>query len=130
MNAPLQRLIRFGLAGAVSTVCYFVLATGFFWLMPGHGVASSVIAYCLCIALSFLLQRNFTFRADGAFHFEFPRFTVSSLLGLLLSTLIVQVGLSMGLSAIVCYLIVALVVAPLSYLLMARFVFPTQSEKT
>ncbi len=77
-----------------------------------------------------MLQRNFTFRASGPLDFEFPRFAIASLLGLILSTLIVRLSLELGYSALAGYVIVAIIVAPLSYWLLAQFVFITQRKKT
>lgn len=88
------------------------------------------MSYVLCVGISFILQKYFAFRANGSLRFELPRFIFTALLGLILSTLIVIAGLGLGLPAAMCYFIVAVIVAPLSYVLMSQFVFPVPLEKS
>lgn len=123
MEALARRVTRFGVAGAFTTGAYLALTFGFSRFDPSSPVWASIVAYLLCIVLSFVLQKHFAFRAGGAVRFEFPRFALASLVGLLLSTGIVAAGVAAQLPPWFCYLAVALLVAPLSFLLLDRVVF-------
>lgn len=118
-----RRFGRFIVSGVASTVFYFGAATVLYWIWPDHPISSSLLAYVLCIGLSFLLQRNFTFRSEGKLSNESPKFVATSIAGLVLSTLVVRMGMMMGLHPIVTYLLVAIIVAPLSYVLLSLVVF-------
>jgi putative flippase GtrA len=122
-HAESLQIARFLVAGGTSTLGYLVLSLALIRWLPEHPVAVGIIAYLICLLLSFALQKYFAFRGDDAFSREFPRFLASALLGLTLSTFIVAIGTHLAIPPVWCYLAVAAVVAPLSYLLLDRFVF-------
>ena len=126
-DAGLARVLRFCSVGAASSILYFILATGFTLAVPGHEMVASTATYSACIVFSFVLQRKFSFRSTGVFRFEFVRFTLVSVLGLVLSSLIVFVAVSQfGISPYVSYLIVIATIPFISYILFSRFVFSRQ----
>lgn len=118
------KLFRFGVSGLVSTFAYFFIAIALSNLGTNSPVTNSVIAYLCCIALSFVLQRQFAFRANGKLRSELPRFVTTSLAGLLLSTLIVGLVVEgFHQSPTAGYAVVVLVVPAFSFLMFDRFVF-------
>lgn len=128
VNLNLQRFTRFLAAGAVSTLLYFLLASLLLWKIPERPVLASTISYVACIAISFLLQKHYTFRSKGDPRIEGPRFVAASITGLVLSTLIVQTGTAMDAHPMVAYGVVATAVPPLSYILLALLVFIPDRE--
>ncbi len=117
------RVLRFLISGGVATLSYLAFVFLGYRLLPSNPVLASFLAYTCSIGVSFALQRYFTFRSNGAVAFELPRFVVSSLIGLALSTVIVAGALAFDLHPAWGFVLVAVVVAPTSYLLMAHFVF-------
>lgn len=123
-HLPASKVIRFGLSGLAATVAYLVIAILLSAVLPGRETLVSVFAYCCCIAISYLLQKYYTFRVRGRVPFERSRFVAASLFGLLLSTLIVHATTRwLGWSSMAAYLAVVATIPLLSYLLFSRFVF-------
>lgn len=123
-HAGLARILRFISVGGASSVLYFILAAGITFAVPGHELFASITAYCACIGFSFVLQRNFAFRSTGKVKFELIRFAVVSVIGLVLSTVIVFVAVSkFDIPALGSYVIVIATIPVISYILFSRFVF-------
>jgi putative flippase GtrA len=122
------QLLRFGISGATTTLAYLVLTVVMIRRFPDFPLAINIFAYTVCLLFSFLLQKHFTFRGDDAVHRELPKFVFTAFVGLGLSSITVATGTRLGLDPIVCFLAVALVVAPLSYVLLDRFVFRSKRK--
>ena len=119
-----NRFLRFCSAGFASSALYFILASIITMVLPGFEIVATVVAYLICIAFSFVLQRNYAFRSSGKVKFELVRFTMVSILGLILSTVIVYFGVTrFAISPYASYLIVIATIPILSYVLFSRFVF-------
>lgn len=78
----LARLLRFGLAGALATLLYFVLVSVLVVLVGLQPVAASVWAYLLAMVFSYAAQSRFTFRVRTDGTSQVIRFVVTSLAGL------------------------------------------------
>jgi putative flippase GtrA len=124
MNAGLSRFLRFCVVGGLASVLYVVLASVLTLLWPGFELASSLLAYCACIGVSYFLQRIVTFKSTGPMRFESLRFSLVSVLGLVLSSVIVLVSTSMlALSPYLAYLLVFVTIPITNFLLFSRYVF-------
>lgn len=124
MNETIMRIFRFGTVGGLATLAYFVVASGLTFLWPGHELGVSLLAYSLCIALSYTLQRTVTFRSRGVVKAEATRFTLVSVFGLLVSSAIVLVSTSvLNLSPYTAYLLVLVTIPVANYVLFSRYVF-------
>ncbi len=89
VRAP--RIVRFGAAGLVATLCYFVLANAFLIWGDMPPQAASVAAYLASLVVSYLLQSRFTFGVKQDSVAQMSRFVVTAMAGLGLSWLIVYV---------------------------------------
>ena len=118
-----RQILRFLIAGGITTLGYLLLTLSLSLWLSQRPVVTNVLAYLVCLFISFFLQKLFAFRGDDAVRREFPRFLASALLGLVLSTSIVSIGVRLGIEPAWCFLAVAVIVAPLSYVLLDRFVF-------
>jgi putative flippase GtrA len=81
----LNRLARFGFAGILATMVYFLIVNG---IVLGFGTAparASVYAYLLSLAFSYFMQSRFTFGVRHDSLGQSLRFVVSSLVGLAVS---------------------------------------------
>lgn len=87
----LPRIVRFGAAGLVATLCYFVLANSFAAWDGMSPVSASLAAYLASLAVSYLLQSRFTFGVKQDSAAQMSRFVVTSLAGLGLSWVITYV---------------------------------------
>jgi putative flippase GtrA len=81
----LHRVVRFGLAGLVSTLAYFLLINALVLAAGMPPVAASVCAYLLSLGISYLLQSRFTFRVNADSVGQVARFVITSLAGLIVS---------------------------------------------
>ena len=119
----ITRIIRFGFVGASVAVIYIVLYMGFLalgWLQPFANAA----AFLLAVAVQYVAQAGFTFRArlgDGG---QVVRFGWMIGCGLLTSAIITGLLAPVkGISPAMAALIVACVLPVQNYLLMSRWVF-------
>jgi putative flippase GtrA len=81
----LHRVVRFGLAGLVSTLVYFMFINALVLAAGTPPVAASVCAYLLSLGISYLLQSRFTFRVNADSVGQVARFVITSLAGLIVS---------------------------------------------
>ncbi|MCK1403227.1 GtrA family protein [Bradyrhizobium sp. 4] len=84
-SSSLRLSPRFGLTGATTALVYFVLTNAFVLSSVMTPVVSSVCAYVVSVAISYLMQSRFTFRVDGDSLDQVARFVVMSLVGLVVS---------------------------------------------
>ncbi|MCK1287609.1 GtrA family protein [Bradyrhizobium sp. 44] len=84
-SSSVRLILRFGLMGVTTTLVYFVLTSAFVLSRMMTPVFSSVCAYVISVAVSYLMQSRFTFRVDGHSLEHVARFVVMSLAGLVVS---------------------------------------------
>src|SRR4051812_10441089 len=84
-SSSVRLILRFGLTGVTTTLVYFVLTNAFVLSRMMTPVFSSVCAYVVSVAISYLMQSRFTFRVDGHSLDQVARFVVMSLAGLVVS---------------------------------------------
>lgn len=82
------RVVRFGAAGLMATLCYLVLSNALVWGGNLSPLSSSVVAYLISVVVSYLLQSRFTFGLRRDSVRQLTRFTVTSVIGLFLCWLI------------------------------------------
>ena len=118
------KLIRFAFVGGFTTVLYTVLASLFTLAFGWQAVIASVLAYLLCMLVSYVGHRRFTFRSSRPVQEEAHRFVALSVLGgavAILSPFVLTQYL--GLHPIIAILFVSIAVPALSFLGMERLVF-------
>lgn len=84
-SASARLILRFGVSGVTTTLAYFVLTNAFVLSRMMTPVFSSVCAYVISVAISYLMQSRFTFRINGDSLDQVVRFVVMSLAGLVVS---------------------------------------------
>lgn len=80
-----SRILRFGFAGILATILYFILVGA---IVSGLGidpVVASVYAYLISLVFSYLMQSRFTFRVREDTFGQRLRFVITSLCGLAIS---------------------------------------------
>jgi putative flippase GtrA len=80
-----NRIVRFGFAGILATILYFILVNTIVMSFGTDPVAASVYAYLLSLVFSYLMQSRFTFGVREDTLGQGLRFVVTSLAGLALS---------------------------------------------
>lgn len=140
--APLLRryaqLARFALVGAFNTVLDFVLLFVLARLLHVDTYVSNVVSTGICLAISFLLNRKWTFKAGEGARGQFVRFLVVTLVGLWgLQTLViwgmstlVRDHLSADLTLLVAKAVATLASLTWNYVLYSRLVFVTAPAST
>ena len=84
-SSSLHLVVRFGVTGVTTTLVYFVLTNAFVLSSMMPPVLSSVCAYVISVAISYVMQSRFTFRVNGLSLDQVARFIVMSLAGLVVS---------------------------------------------
>jgi putative flippase GtrA len=120
-RARLAELIRFGIVGVSATLAYLIIAIALDWLLPLATVYISFLAYALAALISFFGHRLFTFSHSGAVRGQAMKFVISTLIGFTVAILIPVIFHMF--SPNVTYLMVAIVVPVLSFLMLKFFVF-------
>ena len=109
----LVRFTRYGIVGLLTNGAVYVA----FLVMVAaglHPVASSALCYCLAVALSYSLNRTWTFKSDATHSRDLPRFLSAYGAGFVFSVACIAVCLiwfppaiaqlvTIGLTAIVIY---------------------------
>lgn len=78
----LGKLIRFALVGSFNTLLDFALLFLFVYALGLNQYLGNVLSTGICLIISFLLNRKWTFRSDGDQRRQFVLFLVVTLIGL------------------------------------------------
>ncbi len=87
-----QRLLRFGITGVLTTTAYFLLLIAMVEVVNLHPVWAAVVAYCVPLPLNYLLHRNWSFESNAGHSQGGSRYLFTILTGFCLNTLIMYVG--------------------------------------
>lgn len=85
LTSRFSRILRFGFAGILATILYFILVSA---IVSGLGidpVVASVYAYLIALVFSYVMQSRFTFRVREDTFGQGLRFVITSLCGLAIS---------------------------------------------
>jgi putative flippase GtrA len=117
-------LVRFVVIGcAVAGIYYGAAWAGTVlghWSLP----VASALAYMLCVPISYILHRVFSFRSQSRVLPESSRFIASSVAGASFAALVPVMLMAAGLSLGAALAANCLITPGLTYLLLSRWVFP------
>lgn len=121
------RWIRFCVVGGAATLCYILLGLLFVSVLGLPTLVGNGLAYLLSFFVSYLGQSRWTFgdsprRADER-RGRLPAFALVQLFGLALNSLLLTLGMRLGLSYAAAMPIVAVAVAAVVYFLCRFGVF-------
>ncbi|SEH05618.1 GtrA family protein [Candidatus Venteria ishoeyi] len=123
-NSTIYRLIRFILSGGLTTILYGAFNT--FFILFGHYsiLFSHTMSYLLCIPISYLLHRNFTFRHKGKQSESAAKFITIIAITYTISSIFTWVLVdNLQLSPYIATLMIMIVIPVVSYLTMYLWVF-------
>lgn len=80
-----SRILRFGFAGILATILYFILVGAIVSGLSADPVLASVYAYLISLVFSYLMQSRFTFRVREDTFGQRLRFVITSICGLAIS---------------------------------------------
>lgn len=78
----LGKLLRFGIVGSFNTLLDFALLFLFVYAIGFDKYLSNILSTGICLVISFLLNRKWTFKSDGNQRRQFVMFLVVTLIGL------------------------------------------------
>lgn len=81
-SAKLGKLVRFAIVGSFNTLLDFVLLFLFVYAAHLDTYLSNILSTGICLVISFLLNRQWTFRSDGDQRRQFILFLIVTLIGL------------------------------------------------
>ncbi|WP_144379110.1 GtrA family protein [Mesorhizobium amorphae] len=124
LPSGLHRVFRFGLAGAASTLVYFVLVNALVLVAGTSPVTASVISYLGSLFLSYALQSRFAFRVKSDSGSQMARFMLTSLCGLCMSfAIMILVNDVLKAPYIVGALAICVLIPTVNYLIFRIWVF-------
>lgn len=91
-RSVVQRIVRYGLAGALATAIYFAAVVILVELAGIAPVVAAVIATMIVIVTSYAINRAFVFETNRAHASAFLRFAVASLVGIAANSLLMYVA--------------------------------------
>lgn len=122
----LPRIVRFGAAGLIATLCYVVLANALVWCARLSPLFGSVAAYLISLVVSYLLQSRFTFGLRRDSVEQMTRFVVASVVGLCLCWVITYVATHvLGWPYFAGTLLICILIPVVNYSLFKGWVFAT-----
>lgn len=123
-RATLWQAVRFIIVGGMATLGYIVVATVLETLAAFPPWAASVIAYASMIGPAYMGHRLFAFRATTGHTQSFPRYLSVQILCLVLSGVLASaIGGVIALHPVVLYVVVAAILAVISFVLTRLWVF-------
>lgn len=119
--------MRFLLAGGANTLLGLVLFRAFHALLQGRPYAAATaqaLSYAIGVALSYAVNRGWTFRSTGRHGRALPRFLVAHLGALLTSAALIQLAVStVGLPPIAAWFLATAVTTVLNFVAQRFWVF-------
>lgn len=123
-HSLIHKLIRFGISGGTTTLLYGLLSWSMLAATSLPFLIVHTISYALCIPVSYLLQRNFTFQHKGTHKVSIPRFATLNLIAFLVSTFAAGIAsFVFGTPDWIAVLIVMITVPIASFIAMWLWVF-------
>ncbi|WP_374625939.1 GtrA family protein [Pandoraea sp.] len=115
-SALVASLMRFGVAGAVSTAVHVIVAVTLIEMFGAGSVLANAVAFCTATPCSYLLNTLWSFSAR-VHRTSFARFVPVSIFGLLLTTFVARTVEHLGGSHWVGIAAVVLIVPPVTFVL-------------
>lgn len=81
-SAKLAQLIRFAIVGGFNTALDFALLFLFVYVLHMDQYLANILSTGICLVISFMLNRKWTFRSEGNQTRQFVLFLIVTLLGL------------------------------------------------
>ena len=120
----MKQLLKFAVVGALNTALGYAAIFGCMYVLGLGAVVSNVIGYTVGLAVSYSLNRSFTFRSSGARRAEMMRFLAIFLLAYLANLgVLVLLVLRFSWHEAVAQVIAGVVYFGLSFLLNKYYVF-------
>lgn len=124
LSDEVLRLGRFGLVGGSSAAAYALVLLVLVTFFGAGSIVSSALAYVISIPVSFLGQKYFTFRSQGAVRRELPAFIALQIVNLVAAVFVTYLTVDIfGASHLVGILAVVCTIALISYGAMAFAIF-------
>lgn len=124
LSPSFRRIATFSAIGVVNTALYAAISYVAIKYLAWPAAMSAAIGYLCGACFSYVANAFVTFEGVAAHCHAAPRFVLSNLLGLAASASIPALAIDgLGLAAGPSIVAASLIVPPLNYLLMSRFVF-------
>lgn len=119
----IAQFIRFGISGGLSTLCYGIFTLLLTYITPWSPFLLHTVAYLLSIPISYLMQRDFSFRDRGSKLKSFKKFVIAIFFTFLLSSILIFITASIGAPPWAGTVLVMVVVPLVSYMIMKHWIF-------
>ncbi|MDI6097644.1 GtrA family protein [Actinoplanes sp. NEAU-A12] len=120
----LTRLARYGISGGLSALTHFTVGLAASAWLGLPAVPASTTGFAASVAVSYLLQRAWVFRADAGHSITGPRFLTVTAAALALNTAVLWIGADLLDGPYAAVQGVAILLIPVvNYLLNSRWTF-------
>jgi len=122
-----SRIIRFLVTGGAATATHVVVFVGLVEIFRLSPVFASIPAFVVALCVSYVGNRNWTFRSTGSLLVEFPKYALVAVSGLAANVAITYSVVDLaGLSYLLALIPVITVVPVATFLISHRWVFSRQ----
>lgn len=121
-------MARYLLSGAVSAVIYLGLVWVAVTWLRCDVFASGVAGYLVATPVAYSLHRVFTYRSGSPIGAQFPKFLISSLMGLLLAGSLPELFLILGAPLAIALLITCILVPMINFAVLSAWVFVQEPD--
>jgi len=123
-KARIQQLLKYGVTGVFGSVLYFAVLLTLVEVCAVRPLVASALSFVCTVVTSYFINCFWTFNSTSASSRQFVKYSMVSVFGLLLTTLITYVGVDLMQAWYVYSQVVVVVVVPISnYLLNSKWVF-------
>lgn len=129
MHDNARQLVRFVIAGAGSTVFYFLMLVLLTKTTALDVNIASAAAYCGAIFVSYRLQSRYTFRVHRDTTYQISSFLIASLFGLALSYGVMSIlAVQLKIPALIVGALICVLIPALNYILFKYIIFPPHTS--
>lgn len=126
----LAKIMRFSVVGALSGLLYAVFTTIGVQATGLDPKLASLAAYAGVVPINFLLQRNFTFRSEGAVAFDLVRYGVAQVCNTLMCFAVMWLAVDLLSLHYAVGIVLGIAVVPfVTFFIMDRWVFSAQRQR-
>lgn len=126
-----QRVLKFLVAGGTAAIVeygIFLLGITLFGKTDFSEIVAHIVGFSLGFIISFTANKFWVFQHDGKTSTQLVKYIALALINLLLSTLLLQGLIWLGLHPLVAKFLVMGSVAVWNYLLLQKLIFPDQNK--
>ena len=126
-----NKFVKYGLVGILGTFLHFAILIFLVRLLGSNVLFSSTFGFIVVLIISYFLNKHWTFQSSEQGIQEFTKYSIVSLIGLLLNTIVMYLSIYVfGFNYIIGQFLVVLIVPVSNFCLNNIWAFKVKREST